>query len=118
MKQRLNAAGYIDNPIILHIFSYHHNQLHQLVSKRLSEYAAGGKKKESDKYLPISLLIKIHIFREYSSVCLSNRFKFRICSISAQIGNLSALKWAREQGCPWDSDTPVSATAWSLGGLA
>ncbi len=132
MQPRLDKS--IDKPVIIHILSYNDDQLHHLVSKRLSEYAAGGKKKESDKYLPISLLIKMNIFREYSAVCFSNRFKSRICSISAQVGNLSALQWTRNPNfsdggdalspsssnslitqyisCPWDSDTCSTAACY------
>jgi hypothetical protein len=90
--------------VILHILSYNHDQLHHLVSKSLTKYGAAGQE-PTRKQLPISLPIKINIFREYSAVFLSTKFNLKICQISAFVGNLSALQWLRSQDCPWDVRT-------------
>ena len=102
----------MDFPVILHILSYNHNLLHHLVSKSLSQYGSGQESdsSQSHKRLPISLLLWMNIFREYTTFLLCTR-KMRICVIAASVGNLSALQWARSQGCPWESDTCSSAAS-------
>jgi uncharacterized protein YabN with tetrapyrrole methylase and pyrophosphatase domain len=32
------------------------------------------------------------------------------CAFAAENGHLEVLKWARENGCPWNKDTCMNAT--------
>ena len=34
----------------------------------------------------------------------------KVCSCAAERGHLDVLKWAREQGCPWGEEVVISAT--------
>ena len=88
----------MDYPLILHILSYDHDQIHRLVSKSLSQYA-NGQQSYYNRRLDISLLIKMNIFHEYAVVLLSDYFIASVCEQSAQHGNLSALQWARNPNC-------------------
>lgn len=46
------------------------------------------------------------------------RDRVGVCSAIARLGNLELLKWAREQGCPWDSSTcSAAARSGNLGML-
>ena len=59
----------MDYPVVLHILSYDHDQLHRLVSKTLAKYADGdgdGQKSYTNKQMPISLLLKSNRFRDYA----------------------------------------------------
>jgi hypothetical protein len=49
---------FIYTPLILHIFSYNHDQLCHFVSKSLSKYGAAGQE-PTCKQLPISLIISV-----------------------------------------------------------
>ena len=92
----------MDYPVILHVLSFSSEDLHRLVSKSLSEYCRGLKKPSSRK-LPISLLISTNIYREYPAIIFSLQFRSIICTLSARLGNLSAIQWARSQDCSWES---------------
>ena len=83
----------MDYPIILHILSFVHENLHFLVSKNLSKYCVGATVVRGKK-LPISLLVEANLFREYGEVI--SLFRNKICMISARVGNLSALQWLRD----------------------
>ena len=37
--------------------------------------------------------------------------KTKVCSRAAKGGHFDVLKWARENGCPWDSNTCIMAIA-------
>ena len=91
----------MDYPVILHVLSFSSEDLHRLVSKSLSEYCRGLKKPSSK--LPISLLISTNIYREYPAIIFSLKFHLKICTLSARLGNLSAIQWARSQDCSWES---------------
>ena len=83
----------MDYPVILHILSYDHDQLHRLVSKVLGQYGVGQK---ADRRLPMSLLMKAtNRFQDYAAVLFSSHFKCKVCELSAHYGNLNALQWAR-----------------------
>jgi hypothetical protein len=40
----------------------------------------------------------------FKNVLLSDKFKRVLCIEACKRGHVSTLKWARENGCPWDSD--------------
>ena len=85
----------MDYPVILHVLSYNDEHLCMLISKSLQVYKIGEKKFPK---LPISLLLKANIYREFQDVLWHNRFKKfrpRICTLAASLGNLSALQWLR-----------------------
>ena len=88
----------MDYPVILHVLSFSSEDLNRLVSKSHSEYCRGLKKPSSE--LPISLLISTNIYREYPAIIFSLQFHSKICTLSARLGNLSAIQWVRSQ---WES---------------
>ena len=91
----------MDYPVILHVLSFSSEDLHRLVSKSLSGYCRGLKKPSSK--LPISLLISTNIYPEFPAIIFSLKFHSKICTLSARLGNLSAIQWARSQDCSWES---------------
>ena len=101
------CSATMDYPVILRVLSFSSEDLHRLVSKSLSEYCRRLKKPPSK--LPISLLISTNIYREYPAIIFSVKFHSKICTLSARLGNLSAIQWARSLECPWNEDTCSAA---------
>ena len=97
----------MDLPVILYTLSYLHDQLFRLVSKKLIKY----NNSTISQNIPISVLISTDSFREYDKILLSSRFKSTLCRFTSKLGNISALRWARDHGCPWDEST-CSVTAY------
>lgn len=97
---------------MLHILSYQHEKLYRLVSKALANYndnSSSDVVKEPAKF-PISLLVSSYAFLSRDTVALSPRFRARMCTIAAKLGDVTALQLMYEHGCPWDENMFPSGT--------
>ena len=85
------------------IFEYFGIDFKMLIHKE------GSTDKDRIKILSIKLIMISGMENYFKDVLLSNKFKHKLCNISSKKGYVNILKWAREHGCPWGSDTCSSA---------
>ena len=107
----------IPDPVLFQIFNYIHPQFHSFIFPRaLSNIYAPppapalylGRTNRALK-MPIGWLFNSQAYTEFKDTLLGKRFKNILCQYLAGKGNLTALQWARAQGCQWDEDTCSSA---------
>ena len=53
----------------------------------------------------LTLLERIIVEYLHGNPALFEKHKIFICEIAAEYGHLEVLKWARQNGCPWDEMT-------------
>ena len=59
----------------------------------------------------LTFLERIIVEYSHGNPALFEKHKIFICEIAAEYGHLEVLKWARENGCPWDILTCTYAAA-------
>ena len=105
MKKQKKNDLHIPDPVLLHIFSYQHGSLCNLVQKKLSKYADEDYVFGTTK-MPISLILSSDLLMEfqYNKDILITKMKIpesftanwvnpSIISVAARHNNLQAMKW-------------------------
>ena len=72
------------------IFEYIHKDLQYIVHRCMYKWR-----------LPLGIIMQCGLEDYFADVLLSKRFRVKLCEISAKIGSLNTLKWARDHGCVW-----------------
>ena len=94
---------HIPDPVLVHIFSYLHGSLCNIVQKKLSKYAKADYVFETTK-LPISYILSSDLLMEFYKDILIKKMKIpesftanwvnpSIISVAARHNNLQAMKW-------------------------
>ena len=94
-----------DKPIILstslihEIFEYIDDDYKLLIHRE------GSTDEQRSKILSIELIMRSGLEDYFEDILLSRRLKGKLCTEAARRGYVSTLKWAREHGCDWNSNT-------------
>ena len=135
-NQRTNL--HIPEPVLLHIFSYQHGSLCNIVQKKLSKYAKEDYDFKKTK-LPISLILSSDLLMEFYKDILIEKMKIpesftanwvnpSIISVAARHNNLQAMKWlesnilhaantAKKKKIIWPEGTSIMSLAARNGNL-
>ena len=103
MKKQKKNDLYIPDPVLLHIFSYQHGSLCNMVQKKLSKYAKADYVFGITK-MPISLILSSDLLMEFFKDILITKMKIpgsitpnwvspSIILVAARYNNLQAMKW-------------------------
>lgn len=88
----------IPNAILNETLDFVHKDLKKTIHKE------GINPEDLDKQISIEVIMKSGTEEYYKDLLLSERFKNNLCKIAARTGHLSTLRWARQNGCPWNTD--------------
>ena len=72
---------------------------------KLLIHREGSTDEQRSKILSIELIMRSGLEDYFKGVLLSNRWRNKMCNEAVRRGYVSTLKWAREYGCDWNSDT-------------
>ena len=82
------------------------------IDYKLLIHKEGSSDEDRSKVLSIELIMISMMEDYFKDVLLCNKFERRLCDEACIRGYVSTLKWARQNGCDWDSDTCKFA-AWN-----
>ena len=71
---------------------------------KLLIHKEGSSDEDRSKVLSIELIMMWRMEDYFKNVLLSDKFKRVLCIEACKRGYVSTLKWARENGCPWNED--------------
>ena len=77
--------------LVHELFQYIHPDLKYIIHRS----------NNSDKRLPLSIIMKSNLEDYFEDVLLSDRFKPLLTDACASYGQLDSLKWAHMKGCQW-----------------
>ena len=72
---------------------------------KLLIHKEGSTDEDRRKVLSIELMMISGMEDYFRGVLLSRKFKVILCDEACKRGYVGTLKWAHENGCPWDTDT-------------
>ena len=76
---------------------------------KLLIHKEGSSDEDRCKVLSIELVMRSRMEDYFKDNLLSDKFKRILCNEACRRGYVSTLKWARENGCSWSSDTCIYA---------
>ena len=76
---------------------------------KLLIHKEGSSDEDRSKVLSIELIMISRMEDYFKDVLLCNKFKSKLCNDACNRGYVNTLKWARQNGCPWNSSTCSSA---------
>ena len=95
----------LSTSLIHEIFEYIDDDYKLLIHRE------GSTDEQRSKILSIELIMRSGIEEYFKDVLLCDRWRRKLCKEAARRGYVSTLKWAREQGCDWDSETCEAAAS-------
>jgi hypothetical protein len=98
MSSRCLIFGGIDG-VLYNIFSY--------IDENYRNIILAKKTGEPIKLFKISIILSFrsNLFEYFKDVLLSPMLCKKVCQCAAAHGHLKGLQWARQNKCPWDSET-------------
>ena len=94
----INANVILPMPLIHHIFDTYMGTDYKLLIHK-----EGSSEEDRSKVLSIELIMMWEMEDYFKNVLLSLKFKSTLCYQTCKKGYVETLKWARENGCEWES---------------
>ena len=75
------------------------------IDYKLLIHKEGSSDEDRSKVLSIELIMISMMEDYFTDVLLCNKFNRKLCNEACKRGYVSTLKWARQNGCDWNSNT-------------
>ena len=99
-----NSKILLPMSLIHHIFDTYLD-----IDYKLLIHKEGSSNEDRCKVLSIELIMISRMEDYFKEVLISDKFKRILCDEASKRGYVTTLKWARENGCDWDSWTCMYA---------
>ena len=105
MENNVNTNNNNDNVILPISLIHYIFDTYVGIDYKLLIHKEGSSDEDRSKVLSIELIMISMMEDYFKDVLLCNKFKRKLCNEACKRGYVSTLKWARQNGCDWNSNT-------------